>query len=152
MNEVAVIVISALVGAIVSFLGSYWERRAKVDEGLREARIPPYKTLWAATGRLPLWPRRDDVTYGELHDMSMDLRAWYFAQQGGIFLSGDARRAYEGVQVAINDLLAAKATDGADDNRRITPEEYGTLQQACSALRTQLTRDLLSRRAVSRFA
>jgi hypothetical protein len=152
MNEVAVIVVSAMVGAIVSYLGSYWERRAKVDEGLRAARIPPYKTLWAATGRLPMWPRRDDVTYGELHDMSMDLRAWYFAQEGGMFLSSAAREAYEVVQVTIADLLASKTTDGADDAVRITPDEYSTLQKACSALRSQLTRDLLSRRAVSRFA
>lgn len=151
MNEILTIIVSAAVGAVVSYLASYWERRARVDEGLRDKRIELYSLLWQATGKVPMWPKRDDLTYTELRELSSAFRGWYFDDKGGMFLSSAARKAYEGVQVAITAQLAARAQARLSDAEVISDPDYTAVQQAGSALRTQLTKDLLSRRAASRL-
>jgi hypothetical protein len=64
---------------------------------------------------------------------------WYF-ERGGIFLSESARDAYFEVQKCINASLEKNQTG------RVSDHDYKAIRALCSALRTELTNDLLSRR------
>lgn len=116
------------------------ETSAQIDVHLREQRIKVYATIWKETGILPRWPRDTNVTYADILQFSKKLRAWYFNEQGGMWLSTEARKAYGNVQ-EMNTQVIAKGSEGA-----IQPDEYDEIQAKCSALRTELTDDLVSRR------
>jgi hypothetical protein len=91
---------------------------------------------------LPKWPRATDVTYAKLHTLSEGLRDWYFLE-GGIYLSEEARKAYGNVQE--NVCLTVQGKQDEQD-KTISDAEYDKLVDCCSALRTELTRDLQSRK------
>lgn len=137
------IVISAVIGAVVSYLGAllknFMDIRAKVDESLRESRIPVYKELWIKTSLLPKRPRSEKVTYEVLAQFSVDLTDWYF-NRGGIFMSKRAFAAYGILQDTIHRVLP-KGGEG-----RVSDLHYDEVRDKCSKLRTELTNDLLSRR------
>ncbi len=116
------------------------ELSADIDIHLREQRITVYTELWKKTELLPKWPRSHDVTYEKLDDFSKGLRDWYF-QVGGMYLSEDARDSYIDLQETITDNLKAKRSGNIID------DEYDRIRDKCSALRTELTNDILSRRA-----
>ena len=142
MADVGSVITSAVVG-VVSYAGAIFNNalnyRTKVDEGLRDARIKLYKILWQKTDILPKWPRRTDVTYEMIETFSRDLRSWYF-NEGGLYLSARARRAYGDLQDAIGEVFSRNSAGPIKD------PDYDRLRDRCSALRTQLTGDLLSRR------
>lgn len=143
--------IGGAVGAVVAAIGSFWQSwvgaKVKVDEALRERRDKDYKVLWKLTGILPKWPKAQ-VTYAELGERTEALRDWYFGG-GGLYLSSEARAAYGQAQKA----LCTAVEGAAEPDRALEGAEYDRLQEALSALRTELTRDLLSRerRALSLF-
>ncbi len=110
-----------------------------LDAELRTQRTKAYAVLWCMTGKLPQWPRDEKLQYSDLPALSEHLRDWYF-QTGGIYLSGSARQVYSTVQEAIQVVLASRKTGLVE-----TPD-YESIRKACSALRTELTKDLLSRR------
>lgn len=150
MADMASVVTSAAVGAVVSYGGAIINNilntRAKVDEGLRETRIRVYQDLWKKTHLLPKWPRRTDVTYEMLQAFSQQLCDWYF-DQGGMFLSKKARDSYGQLQDTVGAVLKQRPkglidSEGAD---------YKQVRVQCSRLRTELTADLLSRRAAPRL-
>jgi hypothetical protein len=148
MESIFTIVVSSLIGGAVAYVGavinSRLAMRAHIDQSLRQDRIGVYKDLWRRTGLLPQWPKSTDVTYAKLADFSRDLRHWYF-NEGGIYLSGDARAAYGKVQETVSAVL-----QGGGDGK-ISDEQYEQIRQMCSTLRTELTKDLLSRRRVFIF-
>ncbi len=110
-----------------------------VDLDLRTQRFPVYAELWEKTGLLPMWPWNLDLEYSELRKLTCDFRDWYF-KRGGIFLSESARDAYFEVQKCINASL------GKNQMGRVSEDDYKAIRARCSALRTELTNDLLSRR------
>ncbi|MBK8211548.1 MAG: hypothetical protein IPK78_17975 [Rhodospirillales bacterium] len=110
-----------------------------VDTDLRTRRIAVYAELWENTGLLPMWPWNTALEYRDLQQFTLDLRDWYF-KRGGLFLSTGARDAYFAVQKSINAVLADHRT-GA-----VAEADYGTIRENCSALRTELAEDILSRR------
>lgn len=114
---------------------------AQIDIHLREQRIKVYAAIWQATSILPRWPRATDVTYPDILRFSETLRSWFFAEQGGMWLSTDARAVYGDLQETIWQILPQRA-EGV-----ITTEDYDAILAKCSALRKELTNDLLSRRA-----
>jgi hypothetical protein len=128
--------LSAFVGALISH---FLTQRRGLDLAIYKHRGEAYKLLWEKTSLLPKWPRRADVTYGQIHTLSEELRDWYF-HVGGVYLSDPARDAYGDLQEALNDpsRSARPAT--------LTTPDYDLLRDRCSDLRTQLTRDLLSRK------
>ncbi len=144
MTDVFTVIVSALIGAIVSYVGAtlknFIDARAKVDASLRETRIPVYKELWKKTELLPKWSRSEDITYERLDQFSSELRDWYF-NQGGVFLSERARAAYGNLQDTIHFVLPKK-----EKKHNLSIEDYEQVRQMCSKLRTELTNDLLSRR------
>ena len=121
------------------FWQSWLSASIKVDETLRDRREKDYLRLWYHTGLLPKWPK-DRVTYGAVETLSRTLRKWYF-DGGGLYLSAEARAAYGSAQEALTSALPA----AKDRDRELTDKDYDRLQMALSALRTELTRDLLSR-------
>jgi hypothetical protein len=110
-----------------------------IDTDLRGRRITVYSELWKKTGDLPKWPRNQELTYQDLHNLSTELRKWYF-ETGGMYLSEGARVAYGEVQKSLTSVLA-KGQDG-----KVIDSDYDTIRGKCSTLRTELTDDLLSRR------
>lgn len=143
MDSILTVVVSSLIGGFVAYVGavinSSLAMRSQIDQSLRDARTNVYKDLWRRTGLLPQWPKSSDVTYAKLSDFSRDLRHWYFTE-GGIYLSSESRAMYGRLQEIVTVVLQ-DAGQG-----RITDEEYVRIREACSLLRTELTRDLLSRR------
>ena len=111
-----------------------------VDTDLRNRRIDAYQKLWQMTELLPLYPRRDEVSNRELRSLSEGVRDWYF-RVGGIFMSTNTRDAYFLLQQDLQSQIAAVDTDTISD------EVYERIRERCSTLRTELTDDLLSRRA-----
>jgi hypothetical protein len=110
-----------------------------IDTDLRTRRIPLYAELWEKTGLLPMWPWNTEVEYQDLDQLTRDFRDWYF-KRGGIYLSESARDAYFEVQKCVNAILEGRPSG------QISHEDYQAIRAKCSALRTELTEDLLSRR------
>lgn len=110
------------------------------DTDLRQRRIPEYTKLWALTRLLPKWPRSENVTGHDLHAFTEALRDWYFSG-GGMFLSAESFKAYSGLQDCLAEFLAGQS----GPVKPITPPEYDRIRQYCSALRTELTADIVSR-------
>lgn len=146
MDGLSALVIPALVGAVVAALGALIQgvlsAREKIDESLRQERVKQYSVLWKKTGLLPKWPRADAVTYADLDRCSAEFRDWYF-DGGGIFLSTRARKVYGDAQDAIGRVLQSHP---AGRDARLSTPDYDALQASLSALRTELTRDLMSRK------
>lgn len=110
-----------------------------VDTDLRTRRIDVYSELWEKTGTLPLWPRNRELRYADLQNLNLAFRDWYF-KKGGIYLSRNAREAYGELQRHLVSVLAASS------DSLVTDSDYESIQKKCSALRAELTKDLLSRR------
>jgi hypothetical protein len=113
----------------------------QIDIHLREQRITVYGTLWKETKILPRWPRATDVTYADILGFSEKLRSWFFIEQGGMWLSTVTRQAYGNLQETIWKILPQRPAGP------ITEEDYDAILAKCSALRAELTTDLVSRRA-----
>lgn len=111
-----------------------------IDTDLRARRFNVYAELWKTTGKLPEWPRNERLTYKDLRGLSCDLRDWYF-DSGGIHLSSTSRESYGFLQDEIAAILKKKKKEG-----KVSTPDYDTIRKKCSNLRTELTRDLLSRR------
>ncbi len=116
------------------------ELSSDIDTDLRDRRTKVYDILWKKTELLPKWPRAPSVTYEKLSKFSEELRDWYF-RDGGMYLSRQAQKSYVNLQETITDILKVKK------NGKITDDDYDTIRDKCSALRTELTNDILSRRA-----
>lgn len=110
-----------------------------IDTDLRTRRIPVYAELWEMTGLLPMWPWNTELEYEALHQLTGELRDWYF-RTGGMYLSTSARDAYFEVQKSINGVIQSGG------NGRIDDDEYKAIRERCSALRTELAEDILSRK------
>ncbi len=115
------------------------ELGSSIDTDLRHKRTEVYKELWKSTELLPKWPRASDVTYKDLIKFSNDLKDWYF-NKGGIYLSRGAQNRYADLQKTLTYVLMGK------DLGKISNQDYDRVRNKCSALRTELTNDLLSRR------
>lgn len=110
-----------------------------LDLDLRSARKTAYADLWSRTKVVPKWPRDPSLGYEDLRKLSEGMRDWYFAG-GGMLLSRTAREVYGDAQAAIHACL------GADRPGRVSDADYDRVRDALSALRTELTDDLLTRR------
>src|SRR5690348_919571 len=110
MPEITIVVVSAVIGAIVSYalavIQNILDVRTKINESLRNERFAVYKVLWKKTELLPQWPRSPTVTYEQLAHLSEEMRDWYF-NEGGIYLSAKSRKSYGDAQDAIQTVLGA---------------------------------------------
>ena len=144
MNELTTILFSSLVGALVAYLGALLKNkidtRTKFDDSLFQKRTEAYSKLWKTTKEVPKWPKRQGVKYSDLKDYSEQLNCWYY-EIGGIFMSRKSQRAYASLQEMIWNSM------GNDLDKEIDDAVYQSVCAAGSALRTELTNDLLSRRS-----
>ncbi len=144
------IIFSSAVGAIVSYCGAVikntLDTKARINDELFERRTDNYKVLWSKTRLLPRWPRNPEVTYENLHELSGDLRDWYF-DDGGIYLSRPSQKLYASLQEVIAGVIESKEIGKKFISQNVSDEnnEYDQIRKACSALRTSMTDDLLSR-------
>ncbi len=141
--------IPALVGGLGGVIGALVKdlvaARMKTDEELRDLRTQVYKTLWKLTEVLPKWPRAD-VKYSDLLEFSGKLRRWYFGE-GGMYLSRRCQRRYAALQDTLSMVLSSATGREAEP---VSDPDYDAVRDRCSALRTEMTEDLLSRRTGSR--
>ena len=129
--------IGALVSFVVASLTAAAQSRTKVDDSIRERRTKDYQELWRLTVEVPKWPRAS-LTKAQLVSLSSKLKDWYFSG-GGMYLSAVSARVYKKLQETITDVTSKATTDAIAD------DQYDRVQRASSALRTELTNDLLSR-------
>lgn len=138
------ILVSAITGAILAYLGAIWRTRSQarqfIHEKIHESRSRLYPQAWKLTGQLPLRPKTQQLTYASINELSIALRDWYY-QEGGMYLSGGARRAYSDCQ----DTLCNIVQKQKDVTINIPDDHYEQARKVCSNLRTWLTRDILSR-------
>jgi hypothetical protein len=115
------------------------EQAGGTHEALHGERIVAYKALWSLTQVLPKWPRDSHAQYEDLRTFSVQLRDWYFGNGGGLFLSRRSHTAYSAVQ---NSLTAVLFENPAGV---LSEDDYDAIREACSALRSQLARDIGAR-------
>ena len=91
---------------------------------------------------MTLLPRKPGVTYKDLANLSEQFRDWYF-REGGLFLSSKARNTYGKLQGCVSNVLRQEKGKEAVV---ISCDHYVLIRDKCSALRTEMTKDLQSRR------
>ncbi len=142
MIEITKLALSALLGGIVAYLGVVWQTRygAKkyIHEKIHDCRARLYPAAWKISGALPRRPL-SALQFDKLEQIASDLEAWYY-EEGGIYLSGGARRAYSASQDTLHTVINSR-----EDESTLSSEQYAEVRGACSAFRTWLTKDLLSR-------
>jgi len=121
-----------------------FEQQVSIDTDLREKRLAVYKDLWQKMGILSKWPKNEDLTYGTLQQLCREFRDWYF-NEGGIFLSSSARKAYGDLQDRLVKVFVKNAAD------KVEPADYEDIRLQCSVLRSEITNDLLSRKSATAF-
>ena len=142
MTDLAVPLVTALVGAVLAGIGTYVAARRdlqlKFDDSLRDLRIKSYEELWKALAPLAKYGRPNALSHTETSDLIAALRTWYF-ETGGLVLSSDARHDYFALQDGLELALARPEGElGADE------DEF--LRVLGSRLRTAMTRDVGTRR------
>ena len=145
------VALSAGIGAVVAFVGSvaksYVDARRAIDVSLRQQREPAYRELWELTRMFQPWPP-SSASYADVGTFRDDLAAWYF-RGGGLYLSTASQGAYGRLQAAISDVIEAPGAD--QQTAKVLDTEWAPILDRCSALRTELTNDLLSRRSARRL-
>jgi hypothetical protein len=139
IDRLIVGLLSVVTGFVAGLFKSWLDSRLQLDAETRKERWEAYKKLWNRMTTVPKWPRDENLAYQQLIGFSGQCRDWYFTF-GGFHLSRASQKTYNAMQQTITDAAEAKtATD------KVSDPEYDHVQQACSALRTQLTLDLHSR-------
>lgn len=141
----------AAAAALAAWLGSVWKERMarveaaliQVDIDLRLRRIEVYLPLWELTALLPRWPRDLHVTYEDLFKFTEDLRKWYFSG-GGMYLSRTThQKGYYPLQQELQRVLSRRNTG---EHSQLSHDDYDSVRDCCSSLRTHLAEDIASRR------
>jgi hypothetical protein len=155
--------IVAVIGLVGSAAGAIWaayvgtrrrvltELEGRYDADLRGLRLTVYPKLWAALEPLALYAREPAgrPTRGEMRDLALELRRWYFAQ-GGLYLSEQAREAYFQLQAGLTVVTTSERwiAEGAPAHE-LDPDTYESLRRLGSWLRTARTHDVGTRRRFS---
>src|SRR4051794_40183183 len=95
MPDLSAALLAGVVGLVAYWFKSLRELKLKYDAELRSARLPRYRSLWAALEPLAKYGRARGTTLSrsDAATLSRRLKTWYF-QTGGVYLSMDARNAY----------------------------------------------------------
>jgi hypothetical protein len=144
VSDVAMLVLSAGVGAIAGVVSTAWKSRkdleAQYDIDLRERRIEAYSELWTLLEPLAYHFAPGPVTRGSARELGDSLRSWYFTK-GGLVLSAGTRPAYFNLQQALEGTTDLPADHpGALEKRQLE-----ILKALASRLRTSTTRDVATR-------
>ncbi len=133
-------VIGTAAGGLSVFLTTRAQMRRELehtyDQDLRARRVDAYKGLYKLTGKMPRYWSRNPVRT-EMREWPDAFDDWYFGEAGGLFLSDDARKAYN---VAL-ETMAAVSNEGLD-GEALTSEEIERMWRAGQALRRVLAADI----------
>jgi hypothetical protein len=155
--------IVAVIGLVGSAAGAIWaayvgtrrrvlaELEGRYDAALRDLRLGVYPQLWAALQPLAKYAREPPgpPVVKDIEALSTRLRRWYF-EEGGIYLSAEAREAYFQLQDALTAVIASERSAPAKSTSvRLAPDTFRALQAIASWLRTTLTYDVGTRRRFS---
>jgi hypothetical protein len=155
--------IVAVIGLVGSAAGAIWaayvgtrrrvlaELEGRYDAALRDLRLGVYPQLWAALQPLAKYAREPPgpPAVGDIEALSRRLRRWYF-EEGGIYLSAEAREAYFQLQDALTAVIGSeRAATATHASARLAPDTFKAVQAIASWLRTTLTYDVGSRRRFS---
>jgi hypothetical protein len=147
MSEAALLIVSALIGALTGILTTSWKSRKDLESAydidLRKLRIEAYKSLWELLQPLAFYSPPGPVTYGNVKDLSKKLRVWYF-ETGGLFLSERTREPYFEFQRALTGL-SARATDEEKEEAVVDEQIVEIVKALASRLRTTSTVDISTR-------
>ena len=147
--ETTNIIITAIVGALTglgaAFLKNKIDYSHEVRSELWNKRFEAYIRIWKLTQLIPMWPKNDKLTYQVLYEISTHFQHWYF-QDGGILLSAPGHKRYGDMQETIDRILSTH--DKTTMASLVSIENYNLVQSACSAFRTAITDELLSRKTV----
>lgn len=141
MEKISELVLTFLLGSVAGVAIKNWfDYQYTVYKELWGKRHESYKLMFKISAALPLYPAPLELTHETLRHTSEQIRDWYF-EGGGLLLSANSRDAYFNVQKNIRSVLATKAT-------MVDAVQYEQIREALSALRTEFTNDLMSRRRV----
>jgi hypothetical protein len=155
--------IVAVIGLVGSAAGAIWaayvgtrrrvlaELEGQYDAALRDLRLGVYPQLWAALEPLAKYARQPPgpPAVKDIEALSVHLRRWYF-EEGGIYLSAEAREAYFQLQDALTAVIDSERSDiDKPISNPLNPDTFRALQAIGSWLRTTLTYDLGTRRRFS---
>jgi len=141
VSEVAIVIVSALVGAVAGFASTAWKSRkdleAQYDIDLRTRRIEAYSELWKTLEPLAYHFPERPLTKHAATGLGSTLRRWYF-QTGGLVLSSSTRPAYFNLQQALEGVSAPGAP-------QLEKAQHDILKALASRLRTSTTLDVATR-------
>jgi hypothetical protein len=133
---------------VLGVIFKYWyDYKGMVAKLLWEKRYETYKKLLEVTGKLPLYPARADLVYGDVLHAAEEMRDWYF-KEGGLLLSKKARDKYFAAQKKIVQVMKKQKKENVLDP---VGDDYETIRSCFSELRTELTNDLMSRKRMQEF-
>ncbi len=153
----------AVIGLVGSAAGAIWaayvgtrrrvlaELEGRYDAALRDLRLGVYPQLWAALQPLAKYAREPPgpPAVEDVGAVCTRLRRWYF-EEGGIYLSAEAREAFFQLQDALTAVSASGSSAPAKHtSARLAPDTFKALQAIASWLRTTLTYDVGTRRRFS---
>jgi hypothetical protein len=149
MDEKTVGLITFVLTGIGTYFTTRWKVRKDIDveygRMVREARLRTYPTVWATLQPLALYARHWAVTNRMAWTLAGSLRRWYF-EQGGMFLTDGSRDAYFALQRSLGDYLSQVPWQMGAAERELDEDAFEPIRNAGSELRTQLVRDLGTRR------
>jgi hypothetical protein len=143
--------IAAIATGIIG-LGAYWlkslrELKLKYDAELRDARLERYRGLWAALKPLAKHGRRSDKTLSraDAEKLIAILQTWYF-HTGGLYLSVDARNAYDALLTALTAVAAQRWGSTDPNDGQLDKPTFDALRVRGSHLRSNMSRDVGTRK------
>jgi hypothetical protein len=143
MSDVAMVIVSAGVGAVAGIVTTAWKSRkdleAQYDIDLRKRRIEAYGELWRTLEPLA-YHFGSRPTYESVDNLGRALRHWYF-HTGGLVLSADTRPAYFNLQQALEGVTEASAPR----QKLLDDARLDILKALASRLRTTSTQDVATR-------
>jgi len=142
--QILTLLVGGLLGAMIK---NWYDYKAMVYRSLWEKRYETYKRMFSLTGILPLYPEKAKVTYEQLIKAGKEMRDWYF-EEGGLLLTEQSRHFYFEVQRKIREVVNTRTKESRS---QYVTDDYDTMQQKFSDLRTEMTNDLMSRRRLQAF-
>ena len=138
-------IISVVIGVLVYRRQKLHDHHAAVNMEAWKERNTEYRKLIKCLEIVPCWPTRiNSLTRYDLFKCSESLKEWYYAG-GGLFLSTQSMEKYKDVQKILTKISKSPADNEREAQSGLIPMEYNDVHQAMSALRSDLTKDLLSR-------
>jgi len=140
---------SAVVGGALTYITTFKKIRqelaAQYDADLRRDRISVYKKLWKCLEPLAEYAPEHPLTFDGTQTLAASLRRWYY-EEGGLFLSEEARKAYFDLQDELKAIQGAGRQKVCGEHGELG-DRLKTLMKRRHQLHSQLAADVGTRAA-----